>query len=206
MPKLKLTYFDIHGGRGEPARLAMHIGGVDFEDHRISFQQFGDTRSTFLFNRVPMLEIDGVEISQCNAINRYVGKLAGLYPTDPLQAAFCDEAMDAVEDIVSKVVATFAIQDEAEKKAARQALADGPITVYLQQLQALLQARGGEYFADGRLTVADLKVMVWIRSLRSGILDHVAQDLPDNVAPLLVEHLIRIESHPKVREYYDRCS
>jgi len=206
MPKLKLTYFDIHGGRGEPARLAMHIGGVDFEDNRISFQQFGDTRSSFPFNRVPMLDIDGIEVSQCNAINRYLGKLAGLYPTDPLQAAFCDEAMDAVEDIVSQVVATFPIKDEAEKKAARQALADGPIAVYLQQLQALLEARGGEYFADGRLTVADLKVMVWVRSLRSGILDHIPQDLPDNVAPLLVEHLARIESHPKVREYYDRFS
>ncbi|MDH3845144.1 MAG: glutathione S-transferase N-terminal domain-containing protein, partial [Myxococcales bacterium] len=95
MPKLKLTYFDIHGGRAEPARLAMYIGGVDFEDNRISFQQFGDARSGFPFNRVPMLEIDGIELSQCNAILRYVGKLAGLSPTDPLQAAFCDEVMDA---------------------------------------------------------------------------------------------------------------
>jgi glutathione S-transferase len=206
MPKLKLTYFDIHGGRGEPARLAMHIGGVDFEDNRLSFQQFGDRRSSFPFNRVPALEIDGVELSQCNAINRYVGKLAGLYPTDPLQAALCDEAMDAAEDIVSQVVATFSIQDEKKERAAREALADGPITVYLEQLQALLEARGGEYFADERLTVADLKVMVWVRGLCSGVLDYVPRDLPDNVAPLLVEHLARVESHPKVCEYYERFS
>ena len=32
MAKLKLTYFDFDGGRGEPARLALHIGGVTFED------------------------------------------------------------------------------------------------------------------------------------------------------------------------------
>ncbi len=204
MPKLELTYFDMHGGRGEPARLAMYIGGVDFEDKRISFRQFGDAHSSFPFKRVPMLEIDGTQLSQCNAINRYVGRLAGLYPTDPLQAAFCDEAMDAVEDIISKVTTTFSIKDEAEKKAARQALADGPIAVYLERLQELLEAHGGEYFADGRLTVADLKVMVWVRSLRSGVLDHMPQDLPDNLAPLLVEHLERIQSLPKVREYYDR--
>ena len=36
MAKLKLTYFDFDGGRGEPARLALHIGGIAFEDHRIS--------------------------------------------------------------------------------------------------------------------------------------------------------------------------
>ena len=31
MPKLKLTYFDFHGGRGEPAKLALSIGGIPFE-------------------------------------------------------------------------------------------------------------------------------------------------------------------------------
>lgn len=206
MPTLKLTYFDIHGGRGEPARLAMHIGGIAFEDHRINFQEFGASRRSFPFNRIPKLEIDGVELSQCNSINRYVGKLAGLYPSDPLQAAFCDEAMDAVEDIISQVVTTFPIKDEAKKKAAREALADGAITTYLEQLQTRLQERGGEYFADGRLTVADLKVMVWVRSLRSGILDYVPKNLPDRVAPMLVEHLARVEDHPQVREYYDSVS
>ncbi|MGB5696453.1 MAG: glutathione S-transferase [Polyangiales bacterium] len=206
MPHLKLTYFDIHGGRAEPARLAMYIGGVAFEDDRISFQEFGANRSSYPFERVPRLQIDGVALSQCNSINRYVGKLAGLYPSDPLQAAFCDEAMDAVEDIVSQVSVTMRIKDDAEKKAARAALTEGPITTYLRQLQRMLESRGGEYFADGRLTVADLKVMVCIRYLRSGIIDHVPRDLPDRIAPKLVEHLGRIENHPKVREYYARFS
>ena len=70
----------------------------------------------------------------------------------------------------------------------------------------MLQSRGGEYFADGRLTVADLKVMVWVRSLRSGILDYVPADLPDKHAPKLVEHLERVLAHPKVAEYYARFS
>ena len=204
MPKLKLTYFDIHGGRAEPARLAMYIGGVAFEDDRISFQDFGAKRSGYPFKRVPLLVIDDVELSQGNTINRYVGKLAGLYPTDALQAAYCDEVMDAVEDIISQQVVTMFIKDEAQKKAAREALADGPIAIYLERLQKMLDARGGEYFADGRLTVADLKVMVWVRSLRSGILDYVPSDLPDKLAPKLVEHLDRVLGHPKVVEYYAR--
>ena len=205
MPKLKLTYFDIHGGRAEPARLALYLGGVAFEDDRISFQEFGAKRAGYPFKRVPLLQIDDDELSQCNSINRYVGKLAGLYPSDSLQAAYCDEAMDAVEDVVSQQVVTMRIKDEAEKKAAREALADGPIKLYLQRLQAMLEARG-EYFADGRLTVADLKVMVWVRSLRAGILDYVPADLPDKLAPKLVDHLDRVVQHPKVVEYYARFS
>ena len=35
MSKVKLTYFDFDGGRGEPIRIALSIGGIDFEDHRI---------------------------------------------------------------------------------------------------------------------------------------------------------------------------
>src|SRR2546423_15658529 len=31
MAKLKLTYFDFDGGRGEPARLSLHIGGNALE-------------------------------------------------------------------------------------------------------------------------------------------------------------------------------
>ncbi len=52
----------------------------------------------------------------------------------------------------------------------------------LDRLQRRLVAHGGQYFADGRLTVADLKVFVWIRHLKSGQLDHVPVDLPDRVA------------------------
>jgi glutathione S-transferase len=54
--------------------------------------------------------------------------------------------------------------------------------------------------------VADLKVMVWVRSLRSGILDYVPADLPDKLAPKLVDHLDRVVQHPKVVEYYARFS
>lgn len=204
MPNLKLTYFDIHGGRGEPARLALYIGGIPFEDDRVSFRDFAAKRASYPFKRVPLLQIDDIELSQCNSINRYVGKLASLYPSDPLEAAYCDEAMDAVEDILSQGVATMQMEDEAEKKAAREALASGPIPIYLERLQAMLEAHGGEYFADGRLTVADLKVMVWVRSLRFGILDYVPADLPDKHAPKLVEHLERVLAHPKVVEYYGR--
>ena len=35
MAKLKLIYFDFDGGRGEPARLALSIGGVPFKDDRV---------------------------------------------------------------------------------------------------------------------------------------------------------------------------
>jgi prostaglandin-H2 D-isomerase / glutathione transferase len=201
MAKLKLTYFDIPGGRGEPARLALSIGGVDFEDERISFADFARRKSEFPFGGLPILQVDGRVVSQSNGINRYAGKLAGLYPSDPFEAALCDEAMDAVEDIGVKIQLTFDLPD-AEKKPRRQALADGPLTFYLTRLQQRLEAHGGQHFAGDALSIADLKVFVWVRYLKSGKLDHVPTDLPDRVAPLLVEHYERVKNHPAVQAYY----
>jgi glutathione S-transferase len=111
--------------------------------------------------------------------------------------------MDAVEDISLQILPTFSIKDEAEKKAKREALSDGPITFYLTRLAKRLEAHGGQYFADNRLTVADLKVFLWVRHLKAGTLDYIPTDLPDRVAPSLVAHFERVKSHPKIKEYYE---
>src|SRR5437867_1923615 len=143
MAKLKLTYFDFHGGRGEPARLALAIGGIEFEDDRIPLQEWPRRKAGTPFGVLPVLEVDGQIVTQSNGINRYVGKLTDLYPADPWQAALCDEAMEAVEDITSEVSATFSLPED-QKKAQRQALADGPIPFFLTRLQQRLEAGGGQ--------------------------------------------------------------
>ena len=201
MPKLTLTYFDFDGGRGEPARLALNAGGIAFEDRRIAGKDWPKFRDQMPFQAMPVLEVDGKAITQSNTINRYVGKLAGLYPKDEWQAALCDEIMDATEDISTRVGNTIAMGD-GEKKKAREALASGAIPRHLEQLQARLKAGGGEYFVDKRLTMADLKVFMLTRWLRSGVLDHIPKDLVDRVAPLLAKHTERVAGHPKVATYY----
>jgi prostaglandin-H2 D-isomerase / glutathione transferase len=201
MAKLKLTYFDFHGGRGEPARIALSIGGIPFQDERVKGADWERRKADTPFGALPLLEKDGEILAQSNAINRYVGRLTNLYPSDPWQAALCDEIMEAVEDIASKIAATMFLSDE-QKKAQRKALVEGPLPLYLARLQQRLEAHGGRYFAGDRLSVADLKVFVLIRHLKSGVLDHVPTDLPDRVAPKLVEHYERIKNDPGVKAYY----
>jgi glutathione S-transferase len=134
---------------------------------------------------------------------RYVGRKAGIYPDDDLQALFCDETMDAVEDLLHQIVRTFGMEGD-ELKAARKELRDGWLTIFLKGLSDILERGGGEYFADRRLTVADLKVFVQIRSLRSGNLDHIPSDFVDTLTPNLAAHEKRIAAHPLVVDYYER--
>ena len=201
MPHLKLSYFDFHGGRAEAARLAMHIGGIAFEDHRFAFADFAEVRKSTPFGQVPVLYVDGVLVTQSDAITRYVGKLADLYPTDAFQALLCDEVMDAVEDANVKLGASFGMTGDALKEA-RTALVNGALPMYLGWLQTQLLAHGAAYFADNRLTIADLKVFAYVRGLNSGRLDHVPTDLVQTVAPELNTHMQRVAQTPAVAQYY----
>ncbi len=201
MPSYKLTYFDFDGGRAEPIRIAFHAAGIAFEDHRISFQEFAEMRKGTRFNAVPVLHIDGAEFTQSNALSRYIGKMAGLYPTDDLQALYCDETLESLEDLSHYVVRTFGLEGEALREA-RQTLVDGWLTVHLRGLEQLLVRGGGEYFAGNSLTVADLKAFVQVGSLQKGRLDHVPTDMVERLAPTLAAHQARVASDPRVTAYY----
>ncbi len=201
MTAYKLTYFDIDGGRAEPIRIAFHAAGIKFEDERLSFPEFGAMRTNTRFNSLPVLEIDGAAVTQSNAISRYVGKMAGLYPKDDLQALYCDEALGALEDVLHHVVRTFGLQGD-ELREAREKLVEGWLTTYLKGLDELLARGGGKFFADESLTVADLKAFVQTRWLRSGELDHVPADLVKRVAPALIPHQERVEKDARVLAYY----
>ncbi len=201
MTQLKLTYFNFHGGRGEPARLALHIGDIAFEDDRFDFAKFAEIRGTAPLGQVPVLNVDGALVTQSDAITRYAGKLAGLYPADAVQALLCDEVMQAVEDVNMQVGASFGLSGDALKES-REKLVAGPLPKYLGWLNGQLKAQGGEYFADKRLTIADLKVFVFVRSLLSGNLDHVPSDLVEKHAPALVAHGQRVAKTPAIAQYY----
>lgn len=201
MDKLKLTYFDFPGGRAEPARLALHIGGIPFEDHRFAFGDFPEVRKTTPLNQVPTLHINDVQVTQSDAITRYAGKLAGLYPENAVQALFCDEVLSALEDINTKLGTTFGLTGDTLKNA-REALVTDALPRYLRWLQNQLESHGGEYFADHRLTIADLKAFVILRWLASGKLDHIPTDLVASVAPKLATYADRIAATPAIAAYY----
>ena len=204
MPQLKLCYFDFHGGRGEPARLAFAIGGIAFEDFRFAGADFPAVKATTPLGQVPTLSVDGVQITQSDAITRYAGALAGLLPTDPYQALLCDEVLGVVEDANNKMSPTYRMTGDAQKEA-RAELCSNALPMYLRWMQSRLQERG-DYFADGRLTVADLKVFVYVSGLNSGRLDHIPSDLVEKVAPLLNAHAQRVANTPAVAAYYAKFS
>ena len=74
MAQFKLTYFDFDGGRAEPARLALKLGGLRFEDIRIPIPDWDQHRDQFRYRQLPEFEVDGkkykVEEDELDAIKK----------------------------------------------------------------------------------------------------------------------------------------
>jgi len=188
------------GGRGEPLRIAMHAAGIDYIDERWAFPEFVDKRSELRFRAVPALEIDGKIVTQSNAIGRYLGRQAGLYPDDPLQALYCDEVCDALEDMTHYIVQTFGLKGE-DLQRAREQLVETRLKTFITGFDELLQRGGGEYFANNALTMADLKMFVQISGLTSGNLEHIPTDLIEQLAPALLSHQRRVAESDVIKAY-----
>lgn len=172
MTKPKLTYFDAPVSRGEECRLALHIAGVDFEDHRVKREDWSKLKSTTPFGSMPVLEMPGhPPLAQANAILGLVGRQHGLHPMDPFEAARHEAVMNHVEDLRSNVSPTIRIADEAEKKKAREAL----VASYLPTwgANAEKQIGDGPFFAGVKLQVVDIKLYMAVRWFIGGSVDHI---------------------------------
>lgn len=99
-PSLRLTYLDIKGA-AEPIRLALFIGGLAFDDVRITYDEVARRRKagTLPFGQVPTLEIDGVTHAQSLALLRWAGRRAGLCADAEGTQLRCDAVHEALSDI-----------------------------------------------------------------------------------------------------------
>jgi glutathione S-transferase len=200
MANVKVTYFDFAGGRGEEVRLALAIAGVDFDDNRIDRETFRGLRPGLPFAALPVLEIEGRGVfSQTNAILRLVGRMHGLYPENPYDAARHDALMDAVEDLRWRISQTINIQDAGEKRAARQQLAADFIPHWGLCVERLVGE--GPFVGGNKPGVADVKLYVANNWLSGGRIDDIPADLFDPYPKLkAVAH--GIGTHPAVISWY----
>ncbi|MEA5537131.1 glutathione S-transferase N-terminal domain-containing protein [Crocosphaera sp. XPORK-15E] len=84
-----LVYFNDGKGRAELTRLIFTYSQIIFNDQRIPFTEYISMRSNgkLPFEQLPILMVGDAVISQSCAIARYAANLAGLYPSNHIEAA-----------------------------------------------------------------------------------------------------------------------
>eukprot|EP00933_Yihiella_yeosuensis_P051891 TRINITY_DN49877_c0_g1_i1.p1 TRINITY_DN49877_c0_g1~~TRINITY_DN49877_c0_g1_i1.p1 ORF type:complete len:297 (-),score=39.24 TRINITY_DN49877_c0_g1_i1:11-826(-) len=216
----RLTYLDIKGV-GEAIRLTLYIGEVDFEDRRVSYEEVARMRSRgdLLNGQVPLLEVFD-ERSQLvqrfghsQAILRWAGKKAGLYPDD-LQLQ-CDTIEEQLVDmrqalrpqwygsIMREPGEKMVPLSEAQRMEVERLLNEKVLPSRFAQLEEMFQryGGGGPYFCGSRMTICDLSFYVYATGILDGsFVDGISPSVL-NRFPKLISLVQRIEENPKVKEW-----
>merc|ERR1719388_133178 len=145
----------------EAARLALCIGEVKFEDKRIprAGSEWDELKASGFcpFDQLPVLEMDGVVISQSNAINRLVGRVSGLWPADARSAAKTDEILCAIMDIKQRFFPSMIQSNPQRKVEMRTRWVEVILPDWLSNVETLLTKNSAPGFSVGQeLTMADL--------------------------------------------------
>jgi glutathione S-transferase len=203
MSKPKLTYFDAPISRGEECRLALHVAGVDFEDHRIKRDEWAALKPTTPYGSLPLFELPGQPVlAQSNAILVLIGRRHGLHPKDDFEAARHEAMMQSIEDLRAHVSPTLRMSDEANKKEAREHLASTVLPTW--GAHAEKQIGEGPFFGGAAIQVVDFKIYMALRWFISGALDHIPTSVFDPFPKLNRVHAA-VRDHGAVKAWNARA-
>eukprot|EP01126_Amoeba_proteus_P023839 TRINITY_DN2396_c0_g1_i1.p1 TRINITY_DN2396_c0_g1~~TRINITY_DN2396_c0_g1_i1.p1 ORF type:complete len:211 (+),score=33.38 TRINITY_DN2396_c0_g1_i1:61-693(+) len=184
----RLTYFD-GKGLAETSRYLLSIGGVKWEDVRLSYQfgppvlrpEFDALKASGIlpYGQVPILEVEGKVLAQSRAIERFLGRRFNLYGSTDLEAALIDRFSEGLNDLAIEMrKATYWAKPED-----KDALLDQFIKTTLPKHLGLLNNNT----VEGTLTVADVQFAALYEALLQS--NHVTNDT--------------LDSYPHLKSRYD---
>lgn len=159
--KYKLTYFD-WTGLAEITRLMFAYADVPYEDNRIpiddSFPMLSeDWKAKLPWGQVPVLDVDGKQLAQARAINRFLARRFKLVSTNDFESAKCDEVVDAFLDYVTEFQGYFREMDATKKKEIMKTLLEVHTPKFLSKFDKLVETNG-KYLVGNGWTWADFTV------------------------------------------------
>ncbi|KAI4471546.1 glutathione s-transferase [Holotrichia oblita] len=196
MTEIKFTYFDFKAV-GEPIRLLMKYGGIDFVDNRIKYEDWPKIKSTMPYGQVPILEMDGKVVHQSTAIARYFAKRVKLVGDNVWEEMEIDAVVDTINDFRSKIQACFYEKDAAVKETRKVPLFQETIPFYIGKFEELAKNNNG-HLAVGKLTWADFCFV--------GILDFLNKVTETNLiggCPNLEKLVQNVTSIPTIKAWID---
>jgi len=194
----KLTYFDLRAV-AEPIRLIFTLAGVPFEEERIPFEKWAEIKPTrkIGFGQMPVLHVDGKQLTQSLAIGRYLAREFGLLPKDSFTVARCDEIVDILAELRLKFISYFFEKDETKKAEAKQNLLEVVFPNSYQNLSTLVGERNDGPFVDGKnITWADLFLANWNEIYT----EHLGSELTSKY-PILEKHMNAVYEVPTIKKY-----
>lgn len=198
LEKYKLIYFDLRG-RGEIPRLLFHAADVDFEDKRIDNKEewYNTLRHAMPQKTLPVLEVDGKQLSQSLTICRYLAREFGLTGRTNWEQAQVEQVADTMDDLRAEVAKWIYEQTEEKKNDILSKLRSDVFPKFIGILEKILRENSSNsgYMVGDSLTLADLSVFEnWTMPLT------LSPDVFDG-HPEIQAHRTRVEKHENLADY-----
>jgi glutathione S-transferase len=189
----RLHYFKGRG-RAETTRWMLAISQIGFENVSVDTPEaLAALRATgkLPFDQMPLLEIDGLNLSQSSAMIRYLARRGGYYGETDADALWCDLFAGAVADFAETAMQA-AFQPTKEIAIA---ILRSRFEKFGPKFEARLAESGTGFCAGAHLTFAD----VVLAEALSAYLDWVPDVLEGT--PLLVALHEKVLSAPGIARY-----
>jgi len=198
MPHYKLTYFNMMG-RAEPLRLIFAQAGQDYEDCRITHEEWATFKSKTPFGQMPVLEVDGKMLGQSPAIFTYLAKQFGLNGKDDWEAAKIQMLQAGIEDLITKCFPWFLEHDADKKKELCDKMVPEHVTPWLERYEKFLTDNGTGYFVGNDLTAADLGLFNFMAFISNALCPETFKNFSE-----LVKFQERIGALPKIAAWIEK--
>ena len=97
------------------------------------------------FGQVPVLEVDGVQLAQSQAIGRYVARLNGMAGKDDMEQAFADMHVDHVKDLMIAGRHSYTEKDPEKQKEFNAKYVADVLAPTIKKLEETLAKNGSGY-------------------------------------------------------------
>jgi glutathione S-transferase len=190
---VRLHYF-MGRGRAETTRWMLAVNEIEFENRPLeTAEDFDALKATgkLPFNQLPLLEIDGKNLSQSTAMTRYLARKGDFYGDGPDDWVMCDMVAGAAADFAETAL-QYAFQPTAE---AGRALAQKAFDKFAPRFEAVLERNGGEWMAGRRMSFADVLLCEALENY------HEISPAFFDAAPGLDGLRRRVTAHPGIAAY-----
>uniref|UniRef100_A0A8D2B427 Glutathione S-transferase n=1 Tax=Sciurus vulgaris TaxID=55149 RepID=A0A8D2B427_SCIVU len=194
--KPKLWYF-CGRGRMESIRWLLAAAGVEFEEEFIETREHYEKLKKdgcLLFGQVPLVEIDGMMLTQTRAILSYLAAKYNLYGKDLKERVRIDMYTDGILDLML-MIALAAFQPPGEKEEKDAAIVKKAQARYFPVFEKILKDHGEDFLVGNKFSWADvqlLEAILMVEELDAPVLSDF---------PLLKAFKTRISNIPTIKKF-----
>ncbi|KAL4238080.1 hypothetical protein ACF0H5_002792 [Mactra antiquata] len=200
MPQYKLTYFKTRGA-AELSRLVFTLAGEKYVDERLEREEWQKVKHNTPLEALPVLEVDGVVVSQSAAIARFLARRFKLFGKTDMEEFAIDEAHEVFAEIFNRELMKIFYESDATKKAEiAKAFIDGSLQKYLTFFETRLKKNGTGFYVGNELTFGDLIIYNGL-TMTEALLKMTKLDLNLASCPELAALIKRVEENPRIAKW-----